>query len=377
MGTLASGSIDLKSLKVAGEGATGYITNITNGGISVHDINDNLNYIKLTSSGMEVFQTSDEGPSSSAISIANFGTSARIGAENNNHATINTTGLHIWQGVETIASNEVANFGSTATIGSINGFNSDFSSTGIIFKEQSTSIGSIEVGQPIESAIESGITMATKNSISRITAGEIIYDNELDNTGEVELYAGWQEQDDTFGDYYYAGNSLVLSTSGLSLYGNSKNYTHTRFLSVHEDALYTSGNIFTNDRDGRYNYIGAVVQGNVNKTITTTGIDTYTEGASITLGAGTWVIIGTWVFQTGSSTGARNMTCALSTSSGSANSGMLARTRIHANSNAWASLQATYLASFTASSTTVYVKGSSTMTYTTAANTDIRAVRIC
>ena len=52
----ASGSIDLKSLKVAGE-PNKYITKISGDGIKIHDSqNQNSNYIQLTSSGMKVYK---------------------------------------------------------------------------------------------------------------------------------------------------------------------------------------------------------------------------------------------------------------------------------------------------------------------------------
>ena len=55
--TLASGSIDLKSLKVAGEGANKYITEIGSDGIKIHDgVSTNPNYVSITSTGMEVYQ---------------------------------------------------------------------------------------------------------------------------------------------------------------------------------------------------------------------------------------------------------------------------------------------------------------------------------
>lgn len=163
-----------------------------------------------------------------------------------------------------------------------------------------------------------------------------------------------------------------ITTSGNITVGHSNSTTARTTQAIYPVKIDAQGHITAS---GNAASIGTVKQSNVNKKITTTGIDTYTEGTSITLEAGTWVVIGTWVFNTGSSTGARNMTCALSTSSGSANSGMLARTRVYANTNAWASLQATYLATLS-SSTTIYVKGSSTMTYTSESNVDIRAVRI-
>ena len=53
--SLASGSIDLKSLKVAGSSATSYITTIDGGGIKVHDSGNSNNYIQLTSSAINFF----------------------------------------------------------------------------------------------------------------------------------------------------------------------------------------------------------------------------------------------------------------------------------------------------------------------------------
>ena len=76
----ASGSIDLKSLKVAGSQATGYITEINNGGISVHESgnNQNLNYVTIDATGMEIFKT-DGANSPSAVSVAKFGETTIIG----------------------------------------------------------------------------------------------------------------------------------------------------------------------------------------------------------------------------------------------------------------------------------------------------------
>lgn len=77
----ASGSIDLKSLKVAGE-ANKYITAIDENGVKVHAANNiNLNYTQITSEGMEVFKTNGATSNPSAISVAKFGEIVRIGKE--------------------------------------------------------------------------------------------------------------------------------------------------------------------------------------------------------------------------------------------------------------------------------------------------------
>ena len=96
MGTLASGSIDLKSLKVAGESATSYITAIDNNGIKVHAANNiDLNYTQITSDGMEIFKTNGAESNPSAISIARFGEVVRIGKQDDNYFWIDTAGIYL------------------------------------------------------------------------------------------------------------------------------------------------------------------------------------------------------------------------------------------------------------------------------------------
>lgn len=93
MGTLASGSIDLKSLNVAGE-ANKYITHINDGGITVHDaINQNLNYVQIDANGMEIFKSNEAENNPSAVSVAQFGESARIGNIENPYIIITSRGL--------------------------------------------------------------------------------------------------------------------------------------------------------------------------------------------------------------------------------------------------------------------------------------------
>lgn len=157
----------------------------------------------------------------------------------------------------------------------------------------------------------------------------------------------------------YCGNEEVaqMSSSTLFLWTN-----------LHQN----SGTITVG---GHSTPIGSVLSAESSSTITTAGIDTYTQGASLTIPTGSWVITGEWAFNTGSSSSARNIGVVLSTSSGSANTGILSRQRIMANNNGFAELQVTYVGEFT-SDTTVYVKGASSMTYTTASANSIRAVRI-
>lgn len=102
-----------------------YITAIDNNGIKVHATNNiNLNYIQITSSGMEVFKTDGITSNPSAISVANFGEIVRIGKEDSAHINITSGGLDLYNGT-TQASHLIASFGASgAIIGKIDGAHS-------------------------------------------------------------------------------------------------------------------------------------------------------------------------------------------------------------------------------------------------------------
>lgn len=117
--------------------------------------------------------------------------------------------------------------------------------------------------------------------------------------------------------------------------------------------------------------IGTIVSNVKNTEITTAGIDTPTAGASITLTPGKYVVYGEWIFNTGSSSGARNLQVAIYNGST-----ILARQRIFASAYNWATLQTIWIGELTASSTTLTVKGSSSMTYSGEQNNRIVAIRI-
>lgn len=142
-------------------------------------------------------------------------------------------------------------------------------------------------------------------------------------------------------------------------------------------------NILTLDWNGNLDIYGNVTAANIGVTqsesgsysIGTANIDTYTQGPSVTLAAGVWVVTGQWVFQTGDSSGARNMGVQLSPTSGSGGTGAYKMVRVNAASQAFASLDITDIITLT-SRTTVYLKGAASMTSSTAATCTIKAVRI-
>ncbi|MBR1445456.1 MAG: hypothetical protein IJ586_00005, partial [Alloprevotella sp.] len=116
--------------------------------------------------------------------------------------------------------------------------------------------------------------------------------------------------------------------------------------------------------------VGKTYSATKNMTISTAGIDTWTDGASVSLPAGTYMVVGEWIFQTGSSTGQRNNQVGIRAGSTTYNA-----QRVLYPNNAYARLQATAIVTLTAT-TTVKVSASSSMTYATAAATSIDAVRI-
>ena len=89
--TKASGSIDLKSLKVAGEGASKYITTIDGGGIRVHNAGDITDFVQINSGGISIYGNS--------IKIADFGLSGMVLYDNteaqNEIASLTTDGITI------------------------------------------------------------------------------------------------------------------------------------------------------------------------------------------------------------------------------------------------------------------------------------------
>lgn len=137
-------------------------------------------------------------------------------------------------------------------------------------------------------------------------------------------------------------------------------------------------NALTVDWDGNLecNNIGAYKSATSSNAITSTGIDTaYVAGAHVTLEPGVWVVTGQWPFNTGSSSGVRNMSVQLAPNNSASGSGGYKMVRITAANQSWASLEVTDIITLT-SQTTVYIKASSSMTYTTATTNSIKAVRI-
>lgn len=117
--------------------------------------------------------------------------------------------------------------------------------------------------------------------------------------------------------------------------------------------------------------IGEPYDDTLQKQITTAGIDTFVDGASIEIPSGVYFIVGTWTFETGSSSGGRNMEVRLTDSNGNVIGN--ARNRIYAAGNNYAVLQAVFAGELSAG--TYKVRGSCSMKTNTTGATSIRAIQ--
>lgn len=121
--------------------------------------------------------------------------------------------------------------------------------------------------------------------------------------------------------------------------------------------------------------LGVRKSANANKTISSTSIDTYTNGPSVSLEPGKWAITGQVNFNTGESNGTpRNIAARFKVGS----TLYAEQQRVVSASNNWAALNVTMLLNLdgNSSNTTVTLQGSSNMKYTTATTWYIVAQRI-
>lgn len=115
--------------------------------------------------------------------------------------------------------------------------------------------------------------------------------------------------------------------------------------------------------------IGTVYMAEKDVAITTASINTRVKGATITVPAGIYVVCGEWIFDTSSTTGARNINLDINVGEN-----MEARSRVYANAKNYASLHASTIVMLDAT-TELSVRGSSSEK-SPAERTRIRAVRV-
>ena len=118
--------------------------------------------------------------------------------------------------------------------------------------------------------------------------------------------------------------------------------------------------------------VGTVYSNSKYVAISSTAIDNNTDGASITVPAGTYIVIGQWYFNTRNSSGITNSAIRLYRSGSVDN---IAQTRIVAGASNWNCLQCTAIVELKQTET-LTVCGATSIAYTTAQNTFITAMRI-
>lgn len=166
--SLASGSIDLKSLKVAGE-PNKYITYIGSAdGIKVFDGTNSNNYIQINSSGMKVYQ----GTALASYKVADFGSDIKLYNNGNLRVQLDNDGLTIY---DRNGTNIVANFGKvqdasnyTATIGMYNSYHISMTAYG----GMSFSTGTKRLGHLSVDGLEWFTNETTPQSMARLGYGQ-------------------------------------------------------------------------------------------------------------------------------------------------------------------------------------------------------------
>lgn len=297
----------------AGTTATNYITYVSaTDGIKVHNANDTSNYAQINSDGMNVVK--------GGVSVAEFGETSRVGkaGSNSSHIMIDSDSVDIHNyGVRNL---EIS--GSTTTDG--------------VFGRLQLAPDSLSGG----------------NSYARIRGGR----RSTPAGAEIEIAARISEE------YDYAQLAIESSTKGpyVNVHGTFK---------VAGDAS-VSGDLTVQNHSSP---VGTLLSATSSVAITTANINTYSIGPSLTLDPGSYIVRGVWAFN--SVSGARVTDVDLATdNSTSATASPLSRVRVSNANGAWVRLEAVAPLSIT-SQTTVYVKGSATVTSTAQACV-INAIRI-
>ena len=310
MAELASGSIDLNSLRVAGESATKYITTIDGGGIKVHDSeNQNLNYIKLTSNGMEIFKTNGAATNPSAMSVASFGSTTRIGNENSDHVTIDANGLCLFDTNGNYAGQLVVQNGAYA----------------LNLQDTRKCI------QGITSSSADQLTIACEGALANKHAVVWIKANGTDGVGSLYLC-------DDLGTVSGTTGTAYIHPDGVNISG---------VLRVSQDLMV----------NGHNTSIGYLERDSVEVDIDTPGVSNLVEGAFASLSPGSYYIVGECAFpgREGSPT-YTNLEVQIYNQT---NNVVLGRQRVVVYRNAETHLQAATAVATTATTTDIYVRVSS------------------
>lgn len=221
----ASGSIDLKSLKVAGEGASKYITDITNNGIKVASATaSNLNYVTIDATGMEIFK-SNGANSPSSVSIAKFGETTIIGKGANSgesylQLNYNSMQLKDKEGNPYFYVSDLRNESGVATVTEI--FQGDGTKTSFNFQ-----VDALNTNYTVTVSDSSGGTVTRRSTgvtfSSAPNSGSKITVTYTTDSPYVKVYTfGTRNNEGTIGIYSFAeGDNIVSSGNYSHAEGNS------------------------------------------------------------------------------------------------------------------------------------------------------------
>lgn len=180
-----------------------------------------------------------------------------------------------------------------------------------------------------------------------------------------------------FGKFNEWWNQSTGTTKDLALQiGNGSDYNNlSNALEVDWNGNVVASGDITDGSGHTLSNIGKVFSSSRSVAITVANINTYAEGASLTLPKGTYIVHGSFTFN--SATGARVTDidiCNVGGSTAASGTGLYARQRVAQGAGNWVRLETSCIVVLTAQSP-VYVKGSATLTSTAQAS-EITAVRI-
>ena len=210
-------------------------------------------------------------------------------------------------------------------------------------------------------ALASSKPTYTASEVGALPSTTTIPTKVSDLTNDSGLITGYTEPDPTVPSWAKASSKPTYTASEV-------------------DAISTShivNGITSTDIDNwnKINAVGTVYSSSRSVAITVANINTYAEGASLTLPAGTYIVYGSFTFN--SVTGARITDidiCNVGGTTAASGSELYARQRVAQGAGNWVRLETSCIVVLTAQSP-VYVKGSATLTSTAQAS-EIRAVRI-
>lgn len=288
----ASGSIDLKSLKIAGEGASKYITEITSDGIFISPSSQNPadsaegDSVKINGNGMEIYK--------GGVSVAQFGDTARVGKDIGRHVLIDEDSVDIKDGA-----NVKATFGETVTIGDANAYHTSITETDFGIYSGNDSMFNVSATGEQKSIIAKAFDLpayinyqsSTRNTSGSMKAGVTYTFYLYKTTGQVGTYT-FNTDDVTWSSspisrsFGYLNNTVTIVV--WKPVNGSAHYMARQETSVDPRTMYRFYAEYPTTIDvPTMEFQGSVTIGGHNSSIGTL-LETSASGVSIASGADSW-----------------------------------------------------------------------------------------